>query len=79
MVATGAVPSRGTGNRLIVGIVLAVVTFWLFAQTTLNVAPAIRSDLEISESLSTSRSASARCSRGSSSWWRAGWPTASAA
>jgi DHA2 family multidrug resistance protein-like MFS transporter len=52
MVATGAVPSRGTGNRLIVGIVLAVVTFWLFAQTTLNVAPAIRSDLEISESLS---------------------------
>ena len=52
MVATVAVPSRGTGNRLIVGIVLAVVTFWLFAQTTLNVAPAIRSDLEISESLS---------------------------
>ena len=52
MVATGAAPSRGTGNRLIVGIVLAVVTFWLFAQTTLNVAPAIRSDLEISESLS---------------------------
>lgn len=52
MVATAAAPSRGTGNRLIVGIVLAVVTFWLFAQTTLNVAPTIRSDLEISESLS---------------------------
>ena len=52
MTATVATPSRGTGNRLIVGIVLAVVTFWLFAQTTLNVAPAIRSDLEISESLS---------------------------
>jgi len=36
-------------NRLIAGIVLAVVTFWLFAQTTLNVAPAIRADLRISE------------------------------
>lgn len=46
--ATGSY--RGT-NRLIVGIVLAVITFWLFAQTTLNVAPAIRSDLQISENL----------------------------
>ena len=52
MAATVAAPSRGTNNSLIAGIVLAVVTFWLFAQTTLNVAPAIRSDLEISESLS---------------------------
>jgi len=41
---------RGT-NRLIVGIVLAVITFWLFAQTTLNIAPAMRADLKISESL----------------------------
>src|SRR5690349_4155429 len=38
-------------NRLIVGIVLAVITFWLFAQTTLNVAPTMRDDLRISESL----------------------------
>jgi MFS transporter, DHA2 family, multidrug resistance protein len=38
-------------SRLIVGIVLAVITFWLFAQTTLNVAPAMRADLRISESL----------------------------
>ena len=52
MAATGAAPSRGTNNSLIVGIVLAVVTFWLFAQTTLNVAPTIRADLHISESLS---------------------------
>jgi MFS family permease len=52
MAATGAAPSRGTNNSLIVGIVLAVVTFWLFAQTTLNVAPTIRADLQISESLS---------------------------
>jgi DHA2 family multidrug resistance protein-like MFS transporter len=42
---------RGT-DALIVGIVLAVITFWLFAQTTLNIAPAIRDSLAISESLS---------------------------
>lgn len=28
------------------------MTFWLFAQTTLNVAPTIRADLQISDSLS---------------------------
>jgi MFS transporter, DHA2 family, multidrug resistance protein len=39
-------------DRLIVGIVLAVITFWLFAQTTLNVAPSMAADLQISESLS---------------------------
>ena len=38
-------------NRLILGIVLAVLTFWLFAQTTLNVAPTMREELRISESL----------------------------
>jgi DHA2 family multidrug resistance protein-like MFS transporter len=37
-------------TRLILGIVLAVVTFWLFAQTTLNIAPTMREDLRISES-----------------------------
>ena len=41
---------RGT-DRLILGIVLAVLNFWLFAQTTLNVAPSMREDLQISESL----------------------------
>jgi MFS transporter, DHA2 family, multidrug resistance protein len=40
------------GNRLILGIVLAVITFWLFAQTTLNVAPEMRRDLRIAESAS---------------------------
>jgi DHA2 family multidrug resistance protein-like MFS transporter len=39
-------------DRLILGIVLAVITFWLFAQTTLNVAPAMRDDLRISASAS---------------------------
>jgi DHA2 family multidrug resistance protein-like MFS transporter len=31
--------------------VLAVVTFWLFAQTTLNVAPAMRAELRIGETV----------------------------
>jgi hypothetical protein len=39
-------------DSLIVGIVLAAVTFWLFAQTTHSVAPTIRADLQVSESLS---------------------------
>jgi DHA2 family multidrug resistance protein-like MFS transporter len=39
-------------NTLILGIVLAVITFWLFAQTTLNVAPAMRDDLRIAASVS---------------------------
>ena len=44
----GAQPYHGT-DRLIVGIVLAVITFWLF-QTTLNVAPIIRDALGIPKS-----------------------------
>ena len=50
MVSASAPTYRGT-NRLILGIVLAVVNFWLFAQTTLNVAPAMRDDLQITDSL----------------------------
>ena len=46
-----AAPTYEGTNRLILGIVLAVVTFWLFAQTTLNIAPAMRDDLRISESV----------------------------
>jgi DHA2 family multidrug resistance protein-like MFS transporter len=45
-----AVTHQGA-NRLVLGIVLAVITFWLFAQTTLNVAPVMRDELRISESL----------------------------
>ncbi|WP_322045373.1 MFS transporter [Paraburkholderia sp. J67] len=46
-------PSRYVGNdRLIAGIVLAVVTFWLFAQTTLNVLPAMRTELRINDGTS---------------------------
>src|SRR5687768_15780285 len=54
MVSTtaAAVPGeyRGT-DKLIFGIVLAVITFWLFAQTTLNVAPTMRDELRVSESV----------------------------
>lgn len=34
-------------DKLLLGIVLGVITFWLFAQTTLNIAPAMREDLGI--------------------------------
>lgn len=54
MVSTTAVPVSDTyqgTDKLVFGIVLAVVTFWLFAQTTLNVAPAMREELRISESM----------------------------
>ena len=34
----GTAQAQPIANRLILGMVLAVVTFWLFAQTTLNVA-----------------------------------------
>ena len=61
---TAAPIYEGT-NRLILGIVLAVVTFWLFAQTTLNVAPTMRDDLHITNSEATSRSASPHCFPGS--------------
>jgi MFS transporter, DHA2 family, multidrug resistance protein len=47
-----AAPTYEGTNRLILGIVLAVVTFWLFAQTTLNVAPTMRDDLHITNSAS---------------------------
>ncbi len=46
----GATSYRGS-DKLLLGIVLAVVTFWLFAQTTLNIASTMRADLHISESL----------------------------
>jgi MFS transporter, DHA2 family, multidrug resistance protein len=41
----------GGTDKLILGIVLAVITFWLFAQTTLNIAPVMSADLKISHSV----------------------------
>src|SRR4051794_30405506 len=52
MNAPAAIPEYHGDDKLILGIVLAVVTFWLFAQTTLNVAPAMRADLQIAEGVS---------------------------
>src|SRR5687768_14468622 len=37
---------RGT-DRLLFGIILGVVAFWLFAQTTLNISPAMAADLDV--------------------------------
>lgn len=37
-------------DRILIGIILGVVAFWLFAQTTLNIAPDMRRDLGLSPS-----------------------------
>src|SRR6188768_3326636 len=34
-------------DKLLFGIILGVLAFWLFAQTTLNIAPAMAADLEL--------------------------------
>jgi|SRR5690606_4884236 len=50
--AAQALPLRGRGasdlvgnDRLLAGLVLGVMSFWLFAQTVLNIAPVLRADL----------------------------------
>ena len=48
--ATDATPGFQGNDRLLFGIILGVVTFWLFAQTTLNVAPDMQRDLGIESS-----------------------------
>jgi DHA2 family multidrug resistance protein-like MFS transporter len=40
------VPYHGD-DRLLFGIILGVLAFWLFAQTTLNIAPAMAADLAV--------------------------------
>jgi DHA2 family multidrug resistance protein-like MFS transporter len=45
--ATDEKPAFRGDDRLLIGIILGVVTFWLFAQTTLNVAPDMQRDLGI--------------------------------
>jgi DHA2 family multidrug resistance protein-like MFS transporter len=45
-------PVSYRGNdRLLFGIILGVLAFWLFAQTTLNIAPAMAADLGIATSV----------------------------
>ena len=51
-ISSTAAPHYRGDDKLILGIVLAVITFWLFAQTTLNVVPAMRGDLQIAEDVS---------------------------
>ncbi len=44
--------TRSRGNdRLLCGIILGVLAFWLFAQTTLNIAPAMAAELQVEQSL----------------------------
>jgi DHA2 family multidrug resistance protein-like MFS transporter len=38
-------------DKLLFGIILGVLAFWLFAQTTLNIAPAMAADLEVTTSV----------------------------
>lgn len=38
-------------DELLFGIILGVLTFWLFAQTTLNIAPAMSADLGVDASI----------------------------
>ncbi|HKP56878.1 MAG TPA: MFS transporter [Polyangiales bacterium] len=40
-------PAFVAGDRLLFGMILGVVTFWLFAQSTLNIAPDMQRDLNI--------------------------------
>ncbi|MGN6486866.1 MAG: MFS transporter [Devosia sp.] len=40
---------RGTA-RLLYGIILGVLAFWLFAQTTLNISPTMAADLQVDQS-----------------------------
>lgn len=37
-------------DRLLYGIILGVLAFWLFAQTTLNIAPTMAADLQLEQS-----------------------------
>ena len=45
-----AMPFKGN-DRLLFGMIMGVVAFWLFAQTTLNIAPAMQSDLGLEANL----------------------------
>lgn len=48
--APAAAGFRGN-DRLLLGIIMGVLTFWLFAQTTLNIAPDMQKDLGLDTSL----------------------------
>jgi len=48
--AREAAPYRGD-DKLLFGIIFGVLAFWLFAQTTLNIAPAMAADLAVTTSV----------------------------
>ena len=48
--ADQTVTFRGN-DRLLYGIILGVITFWLLAQTTLNIAPVMGRDLSLGASM----------------------------
>ena len=48
--STGHSRYRGT-NKLLTGIVFSVLTFWLFAQSFVNIAPQVQADLGISDGI----------------------------
>ncbi len=51
MTSTGSQGEGFRGNdRVLLGIILGVITFWLFAQTTLNIAPDMGRDLRLGAS-----------------------------
>jgi DHA2 family multidrug resistance protein-like MFS transporter len=41
-------PTYAGNDRLLAGIVMSVLTFWLFAQSVINVVPAMKNSLTIS-------------------------------
>ena len=45
------VVTRRPGDQWLLGVVLAVVTFWLFAQTLLNVIPGIQGSLGLNSTV----------------------------
>lgn len=49
--STGAGTGFRGNDRVLLGIIMGVLAFWLFAQTTLNVAPDMQKDLGLSASL----------------------------
>src|SRR3954467_933782 len=49
MQSSGVSGARFVGDdRLLFGIIFGVLAFWLFAQTTLNIAPTMAADLRLS-------------------------------
>ena len=44
-------PAHRGDDKLLFGIILGVLAFWLFAQTTLNIAPAMAGDLNVPTSV----------------------------